>query len=274
MPIRSALLALMFVLAACSNNGEARADSASTADGTELSTAAESAAVTQATEPDAASSAPTIEAEPASIEEPAVRVPANDGQIEAANWLARTAMDESSVELVWSRVDGASNYVLYRLPTVVANYDAIAAGEFDGAEEVFSGNEIGFIDTDVPPGTFLTYFLVAELDDGFTEARWAEALTVNDVTPPTPVSDLRASVTADGVLLEWSASADNVEFAAYDVSLLTEDGRDLYIGGGADEAQTSFLDTDPIAGENRYVVVAVDFHNNRSERVEITVEAE
>ena len=128
--------------------------------------------------------------------DPVIRTPENLGQVESTSWLARTAMDATSVELVWSPVDGAETYRLYRIPTALADYDAIAVGEFSGAEEVFNGDQYGFIDIDPPTGTFLTYFVVAELDDRQTEARWTEALTVDDVTPPTPVTELTASITA------------------------------------------------------------------------------
>lgn len=208
--------------------------------------------------------------------EPAIRVPTNNGQIEATNWLARTAMDSQSVELVWSPVAGAGKYRLYRMPTNEADYDAIAAGDFEGADEVFEGgeNEYGYVDVEVPTNAFLTYFVVAETNDGNTEARWTEALTVDDVTAPTPVMGLTAAVSNDGVLLEWEASSDDVEFAAYNVSLLTADGTAQYLGGGADETQTSFLDNAPLPGENRYAVTAVDFHNNVSQAAEITVTVE
>lgn len=204
--------------------------------------------------------------------DPVVRVQANEGQVEASNWLARTYMDSRSVELVWSPVGGATTYRLYRLPTAEADYDAIAVGILDGADEVFEGNEYGFIDRDVVSGTFLTYVVVAELDDGSTEPRWTEALTVDDVTPPTPVTGLTAEVTNDGVLLQWEPSTDDVEFAAYNVQVFI-DGQLQYLGGGADPAQTSFLDTDPVDGLNRYVVTAVDFHGNNSTPAQVEVDA-
>ncbi len=209
--------------------------------------------------------------EPTISDEPVERLPDNQGIVEASNWLARTAMDSSSVELVWSPVDGAKTYRLYRLPTDEADYDAIATGSLAGANEVYEGNEYGFIDTDVPENTFLTYLVVAELDDGSTEPRWTEALTVDDVTPPTPVTGLTAEVTNDGVLLKWDPSTDDVEFAAYNVQVFV-DGQLQYLGGGADPGQTSFLDNEPLDGLNRYVVAAVDFHNNVSAAAEVEVD--
>ncbi len=209
--------------------------------------------------------------EPTIADEPAVRVPTNEGQIEAGNWLARTYMDSSSVELVWSRVDDAETYRLYRVPTSEADYDAIDAGDVAGTELVYEGPEYGFIDTDVEANTFFTYLIVAEVGDGTTsQPRWTEALTTDDTTPPTPITNLTAEVTDDGVLLGWDPSSDDVEFASYSVSLRIGDQLE-YIGGGADPGQTSFLDPEPFEGTRTYYVVAVDFHDNRSEAAQVDV---
>ena len=204
------------------------------------------------------------------VEEPAQRL-SNNPPIEATNWVARTAMDSTSVELIWSPVEGADTYVLYRLPTAEANYDAIATGLIEGAEEIYEGPEFGYIDDDVPEGTFLTYVLVAEVGDDRTEPRWTEALTLDDTEPPAPITGLVAADTAEGVLLEWEPSPDNVEFAAYNVSILEDNDRLRFIGGGADVGQVSFIDDEDFTGTRTYVVAAVDFHNNVSESAQVEV---
>lgn len=208
------------------------------------------------------------------VDEPAVRAEPNES-FDASNWVARTYNDSVQVDIVWSPVDGADEYKLYRLLTSEADYDAITAGNLDGAEEIFSTDEdLGFIDRDVPEGEFLSYVLVAEVDGEFTEPRWTEALTVDDTTPPAPITGLTAIETPDGILLEWQPSPDNVEFASYSVSILEENDQLRYIGGGADVGQVSFLDDEPFTGERTYVVVAVDFHNNVSDpgQIQVTVE--
>ena len=139
------------------------------------------------------------------IDEPAQRLEQSP-TIEASNWIARTFMDSTSVELIWSPVEGADNYRLFRLPTGTADFDAIATGLIEGADEIYTGPEFGYIDDDPPTGEFLTYLIVAEVGDEITEPRWTEALTVDDVTPPTPITGLSATDTADGVLLEWEPS--------------------------------------------------------------------
>lgn len=262
------------MLAACSGDEEAVADPTPASSPSEFAdSGSENASIddVESSENDGESSGAIDEGPTVTASEPVVRVPDNEGAIDGSNWLAHGLMEAESVELVWSPVDGAKTYRLYRVPTLDADYDAITAGDVSGLDEVFEGDEYGYIDTDVPSNVFLTYVVVAELDNGSTEPRWTEALTIDDVTPPTPVTGLTASVTDDGVLLEWQPSTDDVEFASYSVHLLTNEGTAKYLGGGADEGQTSFLDTDPLDGENRYVVTAVDFHDNQSEPAEITV---
>ncbi len=232
---------------------------------TETAESAENGTVT--TEAETAADAP-VEI----IDDPAVRVGGQEPG-DATNWLARTYMDSTSVELVWSPVEGAESYQLFRQPTADADYEAIAAGDIAGAEEVYNDLDefFGFVDDDVPANTFLTYILVAEVDGEPTAPRWAEALTVDDVTPPAPITGLNAEDTSDGVLLSWEPSPDDVEFAAYNVSILDDDGQFRYIGGGADVGQVSFLDDEAFTGTRTYVVAAVDFHNNVSTTAQVEV---
>lgn len=269
----SALLVIALTVAACSGDGNedsAAPNGAATESASDQDTSGDDSDVLATSETTATS---TGADEPVvTVDEPAVRVPTNEGQIEASNWLARTFMDSGSVELVWSPVDGAKTYRLYRIPTAEADYDAISTGDFGAAEEIYDGSEYGYIDRDVETGTFLTYLVVAELDEGNTEARWTEALTLDDVTPPTAVGNLTAELTDEGVLLTWDPSSDDVEFAAYNVTLVDDNGTGQYLGGGADIGQTSFLDNDPADGLNRYVVTAVDFHDNISAPAQVEIE--
>lgn len=257
------LLSSGMFLASCSGGDEQAAPATETID------LRESGAAVDTGQGDAEPVSPVSEGPIEIVTEPALRLD-EDPSIDTSNWIARTFMDSSSVELVWSPVENADTYRLFRLLTESADYDAISDGIVDGAEEIYVGPEFGFIDDDVPTGTFLTYVIVADVGDARTEPRWTEALTVDDVTPPVPISALVASETNDGVLLEWDPSPDDVEFAAYNVSIL-EDGQFRYIGGGADVGQVSFLDDEDFAGTRTYVVAAVDFHNNVSETAQVDV---
>ena len=73
-------------------------------------------------------------------------------------------------------------------------------------------------------------------------------------------------------MLRWDPSFDDVEFAAYDVEMITADGARVYIGGGTEPTQSSFIDNDPPAGPAVYEVQAIDFHENRTEPVRVEVE--
>ena len=214
----------------------------------------------------------TVPDEPLEPADPVVRTASNDAPLDVTNWVARTFMDETRVDIVWSPVDDADAYRLYVVPTAQANYEALALGDLDGTELVYEGLEFGFVDANVPANSFLTYVLVAEVGGAFTEPRWTEALTTTDITSPTPITGLSATVTDDGVLLEWEPSFDYVEFAAYSVNVLNDTGNFEYIGGGTEENQTSFIDTEAPSGPVTYLVQAFDFHDNGSEFAEVTVE--
>ena len=214
----------------------------------------------------------TVPDEPLEPADPVVRAASNDAPLEAANWVARTFMDETRVDIVWSPVDDADTYRLYVVPTAQANYEALAVGDLDGTELIYDGLEFGFVDANVPANSFLTYVLVAEVGEATTEPRWTEALTITDITPPTPISGLNASVTDEGVLLEWEPSFDDVEFAAYSVNVLNDTGNFEYIGGGTEENQTSLIDNEAPSGSVTYLVQAFDFHDNASEFAEVTIE--
>ncbi len=179
-------------------------------------------------------------------------------------------MTDTAVDLTWSAVENTDRYEVWRIPTAEADYDAIAEGDFGAASLVYDGDDLVTTDTTVEPDTFYTYVLIAWSGDAVSAPRWTEALTVFDEIPPSPITGLTAEVTDDGVLLSWNRSTDNVEFAAYNVSLDDGDQR-TYIGGGADESATSFLDPEPLDGPRTYEVVAVDFHDNRSDPAQITV---
>ena len=260
-PFQLAVLVLGVLLQACSGGDEQAAPASEVIDLREPTVATLPAA--ESTRTDRADTEVEI------ITEPARRVEVT-ASIDASNWIGRTFMDSSSVELVWSPVEGADNYRLFRLPTANADYDEIDGGVIVGADEIYDGPDFGFIDVEVPTGAFLTYVVVAEVGDETTEPRWTEALTLDDVTPPAPILGLAATETDEGVLLEWEPSSDDVEFAAYSVSIL-EEGELRYIGGGADVGQVSFLDDEEFVGTRSYVVAAVDFHDNVSETAQVDV---
>lgn len=214
---------------------------------------------------------PTVNTVVSEIDSLAVRPAENKGLPDQyGHWIGRDLMTSSSVKLVWSTIKGDS--VSYRIHRFERNngFNPDTAA-FSDSSEVYSGESVTtWTDNNVKPNQFYTYILEAKVGDKTLPRRWTVALTADDTEAPEPINGLRAEITADGVLLSWNRSSDNVEFAAYSVSIVEED-RLKYIGGGADIEQTSFLDNRPQLGLITYAVVAVDFHNNRTDAAMISV---
>ena len=198
---------------------------------------------------------------------PASRADDNPGTTAGDHWIGRNTMTADAIELVWSEVADADAYRIHRFEQGGPGPDAVA---LDDASLIFDGVATDFTDEQVEEGVFYTYVLDVRTPDGSLPRRWTEGLAMDDTTPPTPITNLRAEINADGVLLSWSPSTDDVEFAAYSVSIV-EDDQLRYIGGGADIGQSSFLDTRPGAGTVTYAVQAADFHDNRTEAALIEV---
>ncbi len=194
---------------------------------------------------------------------PASRADENPSTGGADHWIGRGAMTASSIELVWAAVEGAESYRIHRFETVGGiDPDSVTLDETTLVHE--GSAAVTTMDDGVVEGTFYTYILEVLVAGGSLERRWTEGLARDDTTPPTPITNLRAESTTDGVLISWDPSSDDVEFASYSVSLVEGDQL-RYIGGGADEQQSSFLDTRPPDGVVTYSVQAVDFHDNRTE---------
>ncbi len=236
-----------------------------------------------------------------------IRPEANSGNDDNNSWIGTDQMTDDGIQLVWDIADQTTStgdpiaYRVYRLPTERLNQEGWTSPE----QAVLTGDEFlydvqpddtGFTDETVETGEFYTYYLVglagptegaADAAEGTADSvavvakRWTTGLAVTDTEPPSPITDLAAEVTEDGVLLTWQPSSDNVEFASYSVSAVTADGQATYLGGGADPSQVSFLDNQPgdLDGDGTadigptidYLVEAVDFHNNRGQSATITV---
>lgn len=198
----------------------------------------------------------------------AMRVDENPGVDVGTNWLGVDFMSETQVDLVWSEVENASSYQLHREPIGVD----VMAVVLDQSNLIYRGSDNVHSDRTVEPDLFYVYILVVDIDGEPSARRWSEALTTNDTTPPTPITGLTGKRSGDTIELSWNPSSDEVEFASYSVSLVNDDDSLTYIGGGTEPAQSSFIDDKPSNGVNTYEVVAVDFHNNRTEPARIEVE--
>jgi hypothetical protein len=252
------LAALTLVLAGCSGSAD-EADSTSTVE------EASAVEATQGAESDQAETTTTEERSSGSAP-PASRADENPPVAGDKHWIGRGTMTSSSIELVWSPVIDATGYQVYRLDDIIGfDPDTVP---LDDAVLVFDGDASVTVDSDVVEGAFYTYVLEVQMSDGPLPRRWTQTLAMDDTTPPSPITNLEVSAGPDGVLLTWDESSDDIEFASYSVSVLEGDQL-RYIGGGGDPEVTSFLDARPPAGIVTYSVQAVDFHDNRTEPVEI-----
>ncbi len=271
---------------------------------------------TEAAETPTSESTSTTEP-PTSSDDIVVRPLPASGATGDNSWIGTAVMTDDEIQLVWDLADAVStaagnvSHRIYRVPT-----DQLAENGWASPEEAeLTGDDLlyeipdgvtTFTDSTVETGRFYTYFLVgltglansatdptevdpadvdaADVDPanvGVVTRRWTTALAVTDTEPPTAITGLTAEVTDDGVLLSWRPSTDEVEFAAYSVSIVSADGQTVYLGGGADATLTTFLDNQfgdvngsgPASSGStiEYVVEAVDYHNNRSEPGRISV---
>lgn len=288
LPTLVLVLGLVLVLAGCSSSDDprdaldtdtAQATASTPSPTTTIPPAAETTTTTIATEPEVTAPPATDAVVPTSLVEVAaddelVRRPEeNEGTDERNHWIGRNVMTDSSVEVVWSEVDGTSvTYRVYRAPlTADLDRENIALTD-DLLVYKGPGGITTFVDGTVETGTFYSYLLLVDVDGTTLPRRWANALAVTDTEPPSPITNLGSEIIDGEVVLRWDPSTDNVEFASYSVSLVV-DGELRYLGGGGDQAQASFVDTRPEPGTSTYSVQAVDFHNNRTEeaRIEVTV---
>ncbi len=197
---------------------------------------------------------------------PATRAAPNES-VSGEDWqIGWIDMDERSVEVEWVQVEPDATYKLYRVLSI--EVDPVTY-DLDDADLVYTGKDLRFVDENVEADTFYTYIVVPSSD--LNDRRWTDTLTTTDVTAPTPIVGLKAERADDGVRLIWQPSSDDVEFASYAVSIVEGDGSLTYIGGGADENTTIFIDSAWSGEPTTYAVQAVDFHDNRTELVEVSI---
>lgn len=285
----TAVVCVLLLAAACSSAESADdAVPAPTAAPTAVSTAVPTRALATATAVATAdpvsevqTSEPLVPSEPFAEAPPDAEVrvqvrPADNpgGENELDHWITRNEMTESRVELVWADVarEAPDVEISYQVFRVLTRQTAdLLTVPLTGDNVVYIGPETTFVDEDVTADTYYSYLLVPVIDGEPSHRRWTSALTTTDTEPPASIEGLTGDRTADGILLCWEPTTDNVEFASYAVVLVAADGTGQYLGGGADLGQTCFLDDRPPVGAATYEVSASDFHENRSDVVNITV---
>ncbi|MFF0837656.1 MULTISPECIES: PA14 domain-containing protein [unclassified Streptomyces] len=177
-------------------------------------------------------------------------------------------------DLYWNQPDGfdwdhtnGGSYHVYRSPGKTLNPAALTRVTCDDDESYETSTENLCHDLDMPAGTFVTY-AVAAVDPAGNESTLSAPVAVRtgDRIAPAPVTGLKATPRADGVLLSWSASTEE-DIDHYEAWIGTRqaDGTIKWLGSGC--ADTS----DPLAklcgdlpdGETHmYAVTARDRWNN------------
>jgi len=208
---------------------------------------------------------------------------------ENQHWIGRNLMTDTSIELVWSTVDGENGPPRYRIYRVERNASAFDEYQHNETlmtmaltdnllvyDSVAEDSATTWTDEQVEAGTFYSYVLSVDVDELTLDRRWTSTVALTDTEPPSPITGLQAQLAEasneTGVFLSWDQSSDNGAFASYAVSLVSETGELQYLGGGNQDFQVTFLDTRPPVGVVTYAVQAVDFHDNRTEPAMITID--
>ncbi|MEM7323104.1 MAG: hypothetical protein AAF531_08460 [Actinomycetota bacterium] len=186
------------------------------------------------------------------------------------HWLGRGTMTSTSIEIFWAPVEAADSYRIYRVDNV-SGFDS-ASIPLTADELRYEGTDTTYVDTSVDRGSFYTYIMEVQVGEEILARRWAQTMAEDDTVPPEPITGLSGERTDEGILLQWDPTDDDVEFSSYSVFLVEEEQL-TYLGGGGDIEAVAFIDRDPADGPVTYAVQAVDFHDNRTEAVTITVDA-
>jgi YD repeat-containing protein len=177
--------------------------------------------------------------------------------LEVPAGLAAEALPGGAVQLTWQPVDGAADYQLYR--TAPGEADLLPLARSAGATEL----------TDTTETDGLHRYAVASVrsangQEGLS-APSAVVEALADGTPPEPPTGLTASLTAAGIQLGWTATAE-APAPAYRLyraadAILDTAGIEPVL---ADLAAPEALDPRPAVAEPFYAVTAVDAAGNES----------
>ncbi|MBN1268516.1 MAG: hypothetical protein JXB04_02930 [Kiritimatiellae bacterium] len=169
--------------------------------------------------------------------------------------LVAESLPGGAIELSWGRIDEATDYELYRTATQGGDLAPIAR----------STNELSLVDLPAFDGTY--WYAVASILEHnhqqstgtFSEVEDA----VSDRVPPGVPSNLVVRLVGNGMLLQWSASADASYYRPYrtateplDVSSNVPLADEWYT--------TNWIDPSPSKDEIWYTVTAVDSIGNES----------
>ena len=173
---------------------------------------------------------------------------------EAPQNLTGRAQPGGAVELSWSAVTAAADYVLYKGSASNALMDLARSG--------------GLLTYTDAAGDATNWYAVASVREANGQAvtsAWGQVVrVVSDATPPAAPEGLVLKLLGNGVLLSWTAvPEETVKYQAYrDTQTIVEIGsRPAF---ATNVSSTNAVDAKPVKGAAYYAVAAVDSAGNRS----------
>ena len=178
--------------------------------------------------------------------------------------------DADSIALAWDAVTDATGYKVFRR----VGADAFA--------EIATTVTASYDDTGVVADT--TYDYIVRATDGDNEgldsaiaSASLQTVTPEEPTEPAPVTDLAATIGADGesVTLTWTKSTDDVDRYAVDRETLESDPEENITVGVVDADTITITDDDITAGRTyRYSVIAIAVGEDVTLSEAVTVDVE
>lgn len=187
-------------------------------------------------------------------------------------YLSRVSMSSSSIEMTWSDFEGAVDYRLHRLPRTSDDEPDVA--ELTADNEIYVATDSGrTVDESVVGGAIYWYGMRAFDADGVLLAHgWHRADAVDDVTPPSSVEIVSATVVDGEVHVTWVEPEENYRLHSYRVLRSVGDAELETVAVTWNLDQMTLIDDDPPSGTITYAVVALDFHWNKSSPQGVEVE--
>ncbi len=282
---RAILVVLLVVAAGCSSDANPSGDATPELVG---STTTVASAVTPAPSSIATTAPPEVPTSQASPDTSAVDTsssttvepvrpygdepdPSDPDSANTSIWLSRVEMTSSGIEMTWGEVDGVVDYRLHRLPT--SSDDRPDPAELTDDNEIFVATEPGrTVDDSVVEGTKYWYGIRGfDADGTLVAVGWHRADAIDDLTPPSPVEIVSATVVDGQVQVTWAEPDENYALHAYRILRSVDDAEFETLATTWNLDQQTLIDDDPPTGTVTYAVQAMDFHWNRSTPVGVEV---
>ena len=274
------LVGLVILIAGCSDNvadplaAPERESTATTSPADNEATAETSTSTTAANQTEPSSESPTAAAD-AEVPPPIEPFDAPDSEELVGNdttaWISRRVMNASEIELVWSAPQGAATYEVHRLARVSEIPPPFQDMTVDNRIHVAAHNGT-FLDDGVTEDAAYWYGIRGlDVDGNVMSVGWHQAVAVTDEEPPSPVV-LSLQETSDAIALSWEQPEENFELHGYRIFRSVDNQEPETLATTWNIDQTTFIDNAAPAGNVTYLVEAFDFHWNKSERSEVSID--